>query len=218
MTCSFHKFGEYFPGTGDVSDIGHNEGKNYAINFPLNDGMDDESYRSVFRPVIGKIMEVFNPGAVVLQCGADSLSGDRLGCFNLSVRGHADCVDFVRSFNIPMLVLGGGGYALRNVPRCWTYETSVLVGDPVKDDLPFNDYFEYFGPDFRIHLPVSNMENMNSATYLEKTKQQLLEVLRGVEPVGTQIQTGQIDSQLNPRGMDISTTDERKEHAAELDS
>ena len=50
--------------------------------------MDDDSFRSIFRPVIGKIMEVFQPGAVVLQCGADSLSGDRLGCFNLSLKGR----------------------------------------------------------------------------------------------------------------------------------
>jgi histone deacetylase 1/2 len=117
MTCSFHKFGEYFPGTGDVQDSGYGPGKNYAINFPLNDGMDDESYKSIFEPVISKIMENFRPGAVVMQCGADSLSGDRLGCFNLSVQGHSDCVKFVRSFNIPMLVLGGGGYTLKNVPR-----------------------------------------------------------------------------------------------------
>lgn len=117
MTCSFHKFGEYFPGTGDVQDSGYGPGKNYAINFPLNDGMDDVTYKSIFQPVISKIMENFRPGAVVMQCGADSLSGDRLGCFNLSVQGHSDCVKFVRSFNIPMLVLGGGGYTLKNVPR-----------------------------------------------------------------------------------------------------
>jgi histone deacetylase 1/2 len=119
MTASFHKFGEYFPGTGDVKDKGHDKGLNYAINCPLHDGMDDESYQSVFRPIIGKIMERFQPGAVVLQCGADSLSGDRLGCFNMSFRGHSDCVSFLRSFNVPLLVLGGGGYTLRNVPRCW---------------------------------------------------------------------------------------------------
>jgi histone deacetylase 1/2 len=202
MTVSFHKFGEYFPGTGDVLDVGYAEGKNYAINFPLNDGMDDKAYQSIFRPVIGKVMEVFAPGAVVLQCGADSLSGDRLGCFNLSIRGHADCVDFVRSFGIPMLVLGGGGYTLRNVPRCWTYETAVLTGEDVKDELPFNDYFEYFGPDYRLHLPVSNLENLNSPEYLERTKCQLLNILKGVEPVpGTPIQTGQVESQIAPRGL-----------------
>ena len=204
MTVSFHKFGEYFPGTGDVLDIGYSSGKNYAINFPLNDGMDDESYKKIFRPVIGKVMEVFAPGAVVLQCGADSLSGDRLGCFNLSLKGHADCVEFVKSFNVPTLLLGGGGYTLRNVPRCWTYETAVMLGEDVKDELPYNDYFEYFGPDHRLHLPVSNMENLNSPQYLEQTKIQIMEVLRGVEPVpGAQIQTGQVESQLNPRGMNM---------------
>ena len=37
--------------------------------------------------VVSKVMETFQPSAVVLQCGADSLTGDRLGCFNLSLRG-----------------------------------------------------------------------------------------------------------------------------------
>lgn len=91
-------------------------------------------------------MEKFQPGAIVLQCGADSLSGliihipnldnpplgDRLGCFNLSLKGHADCVEYVMSFNVPTLVVGGGGYTLRNVPRCWTYETSVILNTPLK--------------------------------------------------------------------------------------
>ena len=195
MTLSFHKFGEYFPGTGDVLDIGYGAGKNYAINFPLNDGMDDKSFKSIFRPIMDAVMEKFRPGAIVLQCGADSLSGDRLGCFNLSLKGHADCVAYVRSFNVPLLVLGGGGYTLRNVPRCWTYETSVLLGmegeSEIRDALPYNDYFEYFGPDYRLHLPVSNMENLNSTAYLEKTKVQLLEVLRQIECApSVQMQTG----------------------------
>lgn len=32
-------------------------------------------------------METYRPEAVVMQCGADSLTGDRLGCFNLTVKG-----------------------------------------------------------------------------------------------------------------------------------
>ena len=54
---------------------------------PLRDGITDESYARIFVPVMQKVMETYQPGALVLQCGADSLSGDRLGCFNLSVRG-----------------------------------------------------------------------------------------------------------------------------------
>ena len=32
-------------------------------------------------------MEHYAPTVIVLQCGADSLAGDRLGCFNLTVKG-----------------------------------------------------------------------------------------------------------------------------------
>lgn len=66
MTASFHKFGEYFPGTGDVKDKGYGQGTNFAINCPLHDGMDDESFKAVFRPIIQKIMDKFQPGAGTL--------------------------------------------------------------------------------------------------------------------------------------------------------
>ena len=49
MTASFHKFGEFFPGTGSVDDVGHEAGKGYSVNFPMKDGMNDEAYYSVFR-------------------------------------------------------------------------------------------------------------------------------------------------------------------------
>ena len=97
MTVSFHKFGDFFPGTGDVSvlfsvchhtqDVGYGEGKGYSLNFPLRAGIDDASFVAIFKPVIAKVMERYQPEAIVLQCGADSLSGDRLGCFNLSLKG-----------------------------------------------------------------------------------------------------------------------------------
>lgn len=37
-------------------------------------------------------METFCPSAVVLQCGADSLTGDRLGCFNVTTKGASSLV------------------------------------------------------------------------------------------------------------------------------
>lgn len=35
-----------------------------------------------------------------------------------------------------MLVLGGGGYTVRNVARCWTYETALLVDQDISNDIP----------------------------------------------------------------------------------
>lgn len=178
MTVSFHKYGEYFPGTGDLRDIGAGKGKYYAVNFPLRDGIDDESYESIFTPIMTKVMETYQPSAIVLQCGADSLTGDRLGCFNLTLKGHAKCVEFVKKYNLPTLLLGGGGYTIRNVARCWTYETAVALGSDVANELPYNDYFEYFGPDFKLHISPSNMSNQNTTEYLDKIKTRLFENLR----------------------------------------
>ena len=174
LTVSFHKFGEYFPGTGDVKDVGYGQGKYYAINFPLKDGMDDASYQSIFKPVIARIMEVYQPSAIVLQCGADSLTGDRLGCFNLSINGHAECVRFVLAQKVPTLILGGGGYTIRNVARCWTYETAVVLGEEVENDLPYNEYYAYYGPDFVLHFGTNpTMENANNRQYIDSVKQQV---------------------------------------------
>ncbi|KAK2189343.1 hypothetical protein NP493_109g07024 [Ridgeia piscesae] len=178
MTVSFHKYGEYFPGTGDLRDIGAGKGRYYAVNFPLRDGIDDDCYETVFEPVMAKVIETFQPGAIVLQCGADSLSGDRLGCFNLSLRGHGRCVEYIKKYNLPLLLLGGGGYTIRNVARCWTYETSIAVGVEIANELPYNDYFEYYGPDFKLHISPSNMTNQNTPEYLDKIKTRLFENLR----------------------------------------
>lgn len=142
MTVSFHKYGEFFPGTGELRDIGVGAGKHYAVNVPLRDGIDDTSYKGIFEPIINSVMEWYKPGAIVLQCGGDSLSGDRLGSFNLSMKGHANCVDFVKRFTVPILVLGGGGYTMRNVARAWAYETGLLVNQPLGPTLPFNEYYE----------------------------------------------------------------------------
>jgi histone deacetylase 1/2 len=142
MTVSFHKYGEYFPGTGELRDIGINQGKYYSVNFPLRDGITDDTYKSIFEPVIGEIMSTYDPAAIVLQCGGDSLSGDRLGCFNLSMQGHANCVNFVKNFGKPTLVLGVGGYTMRNVARTWAFETGQLLGMDMNPTLPFTEYYE----------------------------------------------------------------------------
>ena len=174
MTVSFHKYGEYFPGTGELRDVGVGKGKYYAVNFPLRDGINDEAYDSVFKPVIQSVMDWYRPSAIVLQLGGDSLAGDKLGCFNLSMQGHASCVQFIKSFNLPSLILGGGGYTMRNVARTWAYENGILLNQKLNPDLPFNEYFDYFGPDYKLEVPANNMQNLNSREYLEKVKTAIL--------------------------------------------
>lgn len=102
-------------------------------------------------------------------------------------RGHGKCVEFMKKFNVPLMLLGGGGYTLRNVARLWAYETSLCCEDDLPNELPYTEYFEYFSPDFTLH-PEANprMENANSSAYLQaivETVSRQLDLLAGAPSV-----------------------------------
>lgn len=171
MTVSFHKYtGDFFPGTGELDDNGASLGKHFCLNVPLQDGIDDDMYLTIFKTVIEDTVTAFRPTSIVLQCGADSLGCDRLGAFNLSIAAHGECVNFVRKFNVPLLVLGGGGYTIKNVSRCWTYETAVLVGATIPDELPATVYDPFFrDSQWKLHPPLTGrVENQNSPASLQR--------------------------------------------------
>lgn len=95
-------------------------------------------------------------------------------------------------------MLGGGGYTMRNVSRAWAYETGVATGvelgprKPIElialallltfqpTEIPVNEYYEYFGPDYELDVKCSNMEDLNTPGYLERIKNIAFEHLRHV--------------------------------------
>ncbi|KFY81344.1 hypothetical protein V500_11516 [Pseudogymnoascus sp. VKM F-4518 (FW-2643)] len=195
MTASFHQYSPstgFFPQTGSVGDVGRGKGRNFSVNFPLSKGIDDASYKGIFEPVIEEIMARFRPSVIVLQCGADSLNQDKLGGLNLSMRGHANCIEFVKRLSVPTLVLGGGGYTIRNVARTWAYETGVLVGTDLQpSDLPVNDeYYEYYAPDYKLDVcAATDKKNLNTVQLLEQNKIRIFENLRSIAgPPSVQMQ------------------------------
>lgn len=178
MTVSFHKYGDFFPGTGALEDIGAGGGKYCSVNVPLLNGLDDASFETVFKPVLTQVFQVYQPEAIVMCCGADSIAGDRIGCWNMSLRGHGAAVEFVKTFHVPLVLLGGGGYTPRNVARCWAYETAVAVGSQhqLRDEIPPNELYKSYGPSYRFHLDTDNsMENKNTRSYIEPIIQTVFE-------------------------------------------
>jgi len=57
---------------------------------------------------------------------------------------YRECVKFIKELNVPTLVLGGGGYTVRNVARCWTYETSLLLDEQINNELPYTGMLIYY--------------------------------------------------------------------------
>ena len=78
----------------------------------------------LFTSVLSRATSLYRPDAVVCQCGADCLSGDPLGGFNLSSRGLADCVSLVLELDKPTVLLGGGGYNKTSAAIAWTAITA----------------------------------------------------------------------------------------------
>ncbi|CAH7687559.1 expressed protein [Phakopsora pachyrhizi] len=93
-------------------------------------------------------MEMYQPSAIVLHCGGNSLSGDQLGSFNVSMIGHASCVKFIRLFGLPLLMLGGKGFTIRNVSRTWAYDTGSAASQELctglHQSLLFSDFLICF--------------------------------------------------------------------------
>lgn len=141
MTLSFHQFEEdsdvpFFPGTGGMEKSDSIFRTCNMINVPIKSGCDNFHFEYVFNKITDNVIDKFRPDAIVIQCGADSLVGDALGGFNLSIEGHANAFRRVLSYNKPTLCLGGGGYTLENVSRCWTYESSIALNIDLQDKLP----------------------------------------------------------------------------------
>lgn len=193
---SFHKYDKevFFPGTGPLDSTGpihpDNPGRNHTINVPLNDGITDADYAYLFDYVIGAVNRNYDPTAIVLQCGADSLGHDRLGCFNLNIKGHGHCVqycvDYCTRFKKPLLVLGGGGYTPRNVARAWAHETSICIGasetmDPnLPEDMPNREAFRREGMTLFPNLGGWRTQNLNTKADLEKIVRSVSEQLKYV--------------------------------------
>ncbi|KAJ4890370.1 Histone deacetylase 7 [Raphanus sativus] len=179
MTISFHKHGAQ--SSGYITDYGVEKGECYSLNAPLKDGLDDATFVNLLVPVIHKAMEVYQPEAIVLLCSPDSLAGDELGKFNLTTKGHAACLQYIKSFHdVPLMLLGGQGHTLGNVARCWCYETAVAVGKEIDDDLAINVSDACFAPDYQLHIKRNRMENLNTDGYIAYVKRTLLNQLSQV--------------------------------------
>lgn len=50
----------------------------------------------------------FNPEAVVMQLGADTMAGDPMCSFNMTPVGVGKCLQYVLGWRLPMVLLGGG--------------------------------------------------------------------------------------------------------------
>lgn len=160
MTLSLHQYDEaekFFPGTGALDSIGENRGLYSSINVPLRRGCDDLSFIKLFDSVFNRCYDVFRPSVIWIQCGADSLYNDVIGRFKLSTKAHGHAVETVLSKSVPTVLVGGGGYTIENVARCWAYEAALAGGVQLPEQLPKSlRFYDYYRLDKNLHFGDPN--------------------------------------------------------------
>ena len=70
----------------------------------------------LFHSVLKEVYIAFNPKAVVLQLGADTIAGDPMCSFNMTPVGIGKCLKYILQWELATLILGGGKYEGRS-PR-----------------------------------------------------------------------------------------------------
>ena len=142
LDIDFHESGRFlFPGTGFPDEIGNGAARGTKLNIPLPPSTGDEVYLEAFRQIVPDALKKFRPEIILVQCGADGHIDDRLAHLRLTTKVYAEVVSEMHDLahqlcNGKMLLLGGGGYTLANVPRVWTVAFSTLAGVRPDDDIP----------------------------------------------------------------------------------
>jgi acetoin utilization protein AcuC len=120
-----------YPGTGDDSEIGKGDAAGTKLNVPLPAGSGDEEFAIVWPQMLAHIAR-FEPEFFILQCGADSITGDPITHLQLTTACHARaaadlCTLADRLGHGRVLALGGGGYDRGNLARAWSDVVESLL-------------------------------------------------------------------------------------------
>ena len=206
LCVSLHRRGEaFFPGSGDVQDTGAGGGAHHTVNMPVAEGLTDEELEALFVPVVAAAAERFQPDCVVYCAGAGVLSGDRLGCLNVSMAGFGKCMQAVLDIDKPLLLLGAGGSHQTNTARAWVKATAMACGQTLPDALPEHDFADYYHPEMTLHVPAVDMTDKNTPEALKATLDACLATAAAM-PARTASSGGAAPKPAAAAGDDAATT------------
>jgi acetoin utilization deacetylase AcuC-like enzyme len=83
LYVSTHQF-PFYPGSGDVHEVGDHEGRGFTVNVPLSAGGGDAVYASAFDRIVLPVVEAYAPELLLVSAGFDASERDPLAQMELS--------------------------------------------------------------------------------------------------------------------------------------
>lgn len=142
----------YYPGTGQVDDIGEGKGAGWTANFPLPAGSGDTAFLSIMDSLILPLLDRKEPQMILVSYGFDPHWMDPLGQLLLTADGYGHLIkklcgwaDLRCDGKIALIL--EGGYDLNAASACSQAVVSAMLGrlwvDPYPCPYKESDSWQY---------------------------------------------------------------------------
>ena len=135
---STHRYGFFYPGTGDPAEVGSGKGEGFTVNVPMSPGSGDADYGNVFLHLLKPIALSYKPQLILVSAGFDTYSRDPLGGMRMTENGYARLTNIImdiaqRSCGGKIIIALEGGYDLDGLATSVKAVLKELRGDSTID-------------------------------------------------------------------------------------
>jgi acetoin utilization deacetylase AcuC-like enzyme len=127
LYISSHQF-PFYPGTGAAGEVGHEDGRGFTVNLPLEAGATDADYDLVYRDVAVPVLAEFAPGLTLISAGFDAHEADPLASMRMTAAGYGRIITRLTRAargSGALAIVTEGGYDLPALREC--LETMIAV-------------------------------------------------------------------------------------------
>lgn len=176
-TCSIHMYDiGFYPGTGSLESSGK-----HKINIPTRKGLSDSSMLRIVRDIVIPHMHKVGTDVIVMQVGVDGLATDDHKEWNMTIKGYSAVLKLIFNelSNVPIMIVGGGGYNHTETSKCWAYLTKTALGISDEkepwDMLPEHEQLDSYHEDgfkfwTQYNLEAKSRKDENDIEYINHIK------------------------------------------------
>ena len=132
----------FYPGTGNIYEIGGGDARGTNVNIPLPHGTGDAGFLAAWERVAIPALDRHRPELILASCGWDAHARDPLGTLNVTTEGYTLAAALVldaahRLANGRFIATLEGGYDTHALAWCASALVELLLGDaPTPDPEP----------------------------------------------------------------------------------
>jgi acetoin utilization deacetylase AcuC-like enzyme len=122
----------YYPGTGDLREIGTGAGTGYTVNVPLHGGQGDADYQRIVEQVVIPLAHEYKPQVLIISAGYDIYENDPLGTMQVTPAGFGTMTTSLKQLAAEvcegrLLLALEGGYHIQGIAESIYHTLNALA-------------------------------------------------------------------------------------------